>query len=57
MTNLSTLRNYKLSVALIDTGWGGAVSAIQAAAQNPMLAVIAETAPPQPVSIKATDNL
>ncbi|MEM9288998.1 MAG: DUF2177 family protein [Pseudomonadota bacterium] len=30
MTNLSTLRNYKLSVALIDTGWGGAVSAITA---------------------------
>jgi len=30
MTNLSTLKNYQLSIALIDTAWGGVVSGITA---------------------------
>lgn len=30
MTNLATLKNYQLSVALIDTAWGGFVTALTA---------------------------
>jgi uncharacterized membrane protein len=32
MTNLATLKNYQLSVALIDTAWGGVVTAFTASA-------------------------
>lgn len=32
MTNLSTLKNYQLNVALIDTAWGGVVTAITSVA-------------------------
>ncbi|MEO0411979.1 MAG: DUF2177 family protein [Pseudomonadota bacterium] len=30
MTNLATLKGYKVSVAFLDTGWGGAVTAFTA---------------------------
>ncbi|MEM6681909.1 MAG: DUF2177 family protein [Pseudomonadota bacterium] len=30
MTNLATLKSYQLSIALFDTAWGGAVTAITA---------------------------